>query len=138
MKIFIRLSFLFLFIHFVSCKKAIEKKQQDLLIDAMTNGQWIVQQYIEVTNDITVEFDGYSFQFEENGGVSGMNGSLVMDGTWQGDIDNQSISSQFPTATDPVKKLNGIWKLTDSDWNYVKAEMYTPNGKNILQLRKKP
>lgn len=138
MKSFLRISFLLITINFVSCKKAIENKQKDLLIEAMTKGQWLVQQYMEVTNDITGQFNGYSFQFEENGAVHSINGSSMFYGTWQGDINNYSITSQFPTANDPVKKLNGVWKLTDSDWDYVKAEMNTSNGKNILQLRKKP
>lgn len=138
MKNFLCLSFLLIIIHSASCKKAIENKQKDLLIDAMTNGQWIVQQYIEVTNDITIQFNGYSFQFEANGAVHGIKDSIILDGTWQGDINNYSISSQFPTASDPVKKLNGVWKLTDSDWKNVKAEMHTSSGKNFLRLLKKP
>lgn len=138
MKILIRLLFLFVFLSFVSCKKIIETKQRDLLIDAMTNGQWLVHQYMEVTHDITAQFDGYHFQFEENGEVHGIKGTASTHGTWEGDINNYSITSQFPAATDPVKKLNGTWKLTDSDYDYVKAEMITPGGKNILHLRKKP
>ena len=109
-----------------------------MLIDAMTNGEWQVKQYIEGTVDITLQFYGYSFQFEEHGVVHAKYGGFVEHGTWAGDINNYSITSQFPTATDPLKKLNGVWKITDSYWNYVEAEMNTANGKNILHLLKKP
>lgn len=122
----------------VSCKKAIEDKQRDLLIDAMTNGQWLVQQYLEGTVDVSAEFSGFEFQFEENGAVHAVKSGSVQHGTWVGDINNYSITSNFPAADEPVKKLNGVWRLTDSDWNYVKAEMTTANGKNLLHLVKKP
>jgi hypothetical protein len=121
----------------LSCKKAIENKQRDLLVDAITNGHWEVKQYIEGTVDITLDFTGYSFQFEESGAVHGLYGASVAHGTWHGDIHNRSITSEFPTAPDPLKKLNGTWRLMDSGWDFVKAELNTANGKNILHLRKK-
>ncbi len=31
----------------MSCKKAVEKKVQDMVMDAITNGEWIVEQYLE-------------------------------------------------------------------------------------------
>ena len=123
----------------LSCKKAIENKQREILIDAITNVQWQVHQYIENTVDITNQFYGYSFQFEENGAVHALYiGSVFADGIWTGDVNNYTITAQFPTATDPLKKLNGTWKLTDSYWDYVEAEMNTAGGKNILHLIKKP
>ena len=137
MKNFLRVTLLLLSIHFLSCKKAIENKQRDLLIDAITNGEWEVKQYLEETVDVTAQFYGYSFQFEQNGAVHGKYFGNAEHGTWQGDVNNYTITSQFPTASDPIKKLNGIWKLTDSYWDYVEAEMNTANGKNILHLIKK-
>lgn len=138
MKKLVRLLFVLTITCLFSCKKAVENKQRELLIDAITNGQWVVQQYIEGTVDITLEFYGHSFQFQENGSVHGMYGSSSVHGTWYGDINNYSIISEFPSATDPIKKLNGTWKLTDSYWDFVEAEMNTATGKNILHLRKKP
>jgi hypothetical protein len=138
MKNFLRLSVFLVCLNLVSCKKAIEKKQRDILIDAITNGEWQVQQYLEGTVDWTSLFYGYKFQFEENGTIHCRYGGMMVDGTWAGDINNYSITSNFPTATDPLKKLNGVWKLTDSYWDYVEAEMNTPSGKNILHLKKIP
>ena len=139
MKNFLRITFLLLCISFMSCKKAIENKQRDMLIDAITNGEWKVHQYLEGSIDVTNQFYGYTFKFEEQGTVQARYvGSPFADGTWVGDVNNYTITSNFPGILDPVNKLNGIWKLTDSYWDYVEAEMTTSTGKNILHLIKKP
>lgn len=133
---------LFLFILFalsiISCKKAIEEKKQDLVMKAITDGTWIVEQYFENANNISNDFLDYDFKFNSDGSVTGTKAGNISSGTWAGNISNYSITSNFPTAPDPVQKLNGVWKLTDSYWDYVEAEMTTPGGKNILHLRKKP
>jgi len=121
-----------------SCKKAIEDKKKDLVIDAMTNGVWIVEQYFEGTNNISGDFLNYEFKFYENGTVTSTKGSETANGTWSGNVSNYSITSQFPSATNPVIKLNGVWHIKDSYWDYVEAEMTTSTGINVLHLRKKP
>ena len=138
MKNLFRLSLLLLTINIFSCKKAIENKQRDLLVDAITNGEWLVKQYLEGSTDITYQFNGYSFRFEEAGAVHANYGGVLDHGTWAGDMNTYSITSQFAGAGDPLKKLNGTWKLTDSYWDYVEAEMITATGKNFLHLIKKP
>lgn len=122
----------------LSCKKAIEEKKQDLVMKAITDGIWVVEQYFEGTNNISNDFLNYDFKFNTDGSVTGTKAGNTTTGTWAGNISNYSITSNFPAAADPVLKLNGIWKLTDSYWDYVEAEMTTPAGKNILHLRKKP
>ena len=121
----------------LSCKKLIEDKQRDAIMDAMTNGVWLVEQYFEHDVNITSEFLNYEFQFYENGTVKGNRGTEVANGTWVADTDKYSITSDFPAATNPVAKLNFTWFIKDTEWDYVKAETTTPAGKNILHLRKK-
>jgi len=127
------LSFFFL----LSCDKSIQDKQKDILIAAITTGTWFVEKYLEGASDITVDFSGYGFQFLENGTVNGIKDSTTTSGKWAGDIINYTITSTFPAGA-PLDKLNGTWKIIDSYWDYVKAEMDTSGGKNILYLRKKP
>ncbi|WP_207512380.1 hypothetical protein [Longitalea luteola] len=121
----------------VSCKKLLEKKAQNMVVDAMTSGEWIVEQYMEGSNNISNQFLNYSFKFYENGTVTGTINSTTTDGTWEGNVTDYTITSEFPSATDPLKKLNGVWKLKDTDWDYVKAEKTTADGLNVLTLRKK-
>jgi hypothetical protein len=121
----------------LSCKKLIEKKQKAAIIEAMTTGVWLVEQYFENSVNITSDFLNYEFQFYENGTVKGMLGTEVANGTWVADVDKYTITSEFPAAGDPLVKLNFTWLIKDSYWDYVKAETTTPAGKNVLHLRKK-
>jgi hypothetical protein len=119
-----------------SCGKIIEDKQRNLLVAIMTSGQWHVESYKEGTLEVTDQFQGYNFQFKEDGSVTGDNGTNIISGSWLEDVQNYSISSNFPSAADPVKKLNGTWKIKDSSLDYVAAEMKTTQGIMILHLRK--
>jgi hypothetical protein len=120
-----------------SCKKAIEKKAQDMVMEAITSGEWIVEQYFEGSNNLSNQFQDYYFRFNSDGTLTGTVNSNVTNGTWTPNISDYTINSEFPTAVDPLKKLNGVWKLKDSDWDYVKAEMTTSDGTKLLILRKK-
>lgn len=119
-----------------SCKKLIEEKEKNAFLEVMTNGYWHVESYSEGTINITELFKGYNFKFDTDGTVTGANGRLINKGTWTGDIENYTISSNFPGAEEPLKKLNGMWKITNTKLDFVNAEMNTNTGKVVLQLRK--
>lgn len=121
-----------------SCKKAIEKKQEDLVKQAIIDGIWNVEQYFEGANNISSDFLNYDFKFNEDGTVTGTLAGNTTNGVWAANTSTYSITSNFPSATDPLQKMNGLWKITDSYWDYVEAEMTTPSGKNLLHLKKKP
>lgn len=120
-----------------SCKKVLEKKVQDLVMDAITHGEWIVEQYFEGSNNLSSQFLDYRFKFNEDGSLTGTASSTSTEGTWHPDLSAYTITADFPTAVDPLKKLNGLWKIKDSGWDYVKAEMQTTDSTKLLILRKK-
>jgi hypothetical protein len=121
----------------MSCKKAFEKKVQDLVMDAITHGEWLVEQYVEGSNNLSSPFLDYRFKFNEDGTLIGTANSTSTEGTWNPNLSDYTITADFPTAADPLKKLNGLWKIKDSGWDYVKAEMQTTDGTRLLILRKK-
>src|SRR5580765_6050585 len=51
---------------FSGCKKSIENAKQDLVIKAMTDGQWSVTSFTQNGTDITADFTGYKFQYYGN------------------------------------------------------------------------
>ena len=107
-------------------------------MSAITDGIWVVEKYLEGANNISNDFLNYDFKFKNDGTVTGTRAAEVNSGTWSGNATNYSITSNFPSAPDPIQKMNGVWKITDSYLDYVEAEMTTTGGKNILHLRKKP
>ena len=120
-----------------SCQKFIDKQKEKIAMGIITEGQWYVEQFkVDDTVNITSDFLNYKFQFNDDGTVTGSNGTYSSSGTWKPDVPKQSIISDFPTANNPIKWLNGTWKLTDSYTDYVEAYMVTPTGKNKLYLRK--
>ena len=120
-----------------SCKDKVEKKKLDLVIAAMTNGRWYVQEYMSGTDNVTAEFTGYEFQFHSNGVVEGIKAAGTTSGTWVGDASNMTINSNFPGAGLPLNRLNALWKVTDNDWVYVHATMTAGGVTNTLKLHKK-
>lgn len=121
----------------VSCKKAVDKKKADLVIVAMTTGRWYVEEYVSGTTNVTSEFDGYEFQFYSDGKVDGIKTAGSTSGTWVGDANNMTITSQFPGASLPLNRLNALWKITDNDWVYVHANFTQGGVTNYLKLHKK-
>lgn len=120
-----------------SCKKSINEKKQDIVIAAMTSGRWYVAEYIAGSTNVTSEFDGYEFQFHNNGTVDGIKGSSTKSGTWVGDADKFTITANFTGSGLPLSRLNGTWKWTDSDWTYVYSYYNDGTQTNYLKLRKK-
>ena len=121
----------------VSCKKAVEKVQENIILDLMTNGQWTVTRYLEGDDDLTVDFAPYSFQFYKNGTVSGFWSGPEEKGTWVAMVESRSIKADFPQAGLPLQKLNADWKITDSSMDEVKAKTTVDNIQKTLWLKKK-
>jgi hypothetical protein len=120
-----------------SCKKAIEQKQDDLILKAITDGSWMVEQYFENGSNISYEFLNYDFKFNGDGTVIGTISGDTTKGTWSGSSISASITSTFPTSSTPLVKLNAVWKITDSYWDYVEAKTTIGSDSMILHLRKK-
>ena len=122
----------------LSCKKLVEDQKRQAVMSFITNGQWKVEGYLVDTVSITSSFEGYKFKFNEDGTVTGTNGTLTSSGTWVGEVSDYSITSQFPGAGDPLQKLNGHWIIKDSGLTYVKADLATSTSTLHLHLVKIP
>jgi hypothetical protein len=136
MKKFLLILFILQTVQLVSCKKYIQQQEQNALVNDITSGVWVVTRYLQNGTDITSTFSGYVFQFQSNGTVVGTKGTTSTNGTWSGDITTKTITSDFPTAGDPLDKLNAVWKITDSYVDSVAAVCTTDTSNNILNLHK--
>jgi hypothetical protein len=123
---------LLLLIILVGCKK--EKKAENIVIQAMVNGQWKVTNFSKGGTDMTTSFSTYKFQFKTDFTVDAINnGSVEKTGSWNADAAAQSITSTFSNAVNPVALLNGTWAITNNSWTWVEAKQ-TLNGE-LLSLR---
>jgi len=132
------LIFVFAFIPLTySCNKIIEEKKKDVVVDAMTDGRWYVKDYKAAGIFVTSEFNGYEFQFYEDGKVQAILNTSTTNGVWSGDINQLTITANFTAAQPPITRLNGAWKILDNSWTYVKAYNVSGVDTNFLELQKK-
>lgn len=120
------------------CKKQIEQIQNDLVIQAMTTGQWKMVSFIDGSTDVSSNFAPYTFQFKTDYTVDAINNSAVeTSGTWGADADAKTITSNFSSqANNPLPLLNGTWKITKNSWTYVEANMTVSGILRTLRLEK--
>ena len=122
---------------FSGCKKVKEDLAMKFLLGAMTNGRWIVDTYTENDVNETAAFEGYEFQFTEDGKVFAISGAGQTEGTWVGDVNNLTIYSNFPSAGEPLVKLNDTFKITNNTTKLVEAKPTNSSRNVYLKLVKK-
>lgn len=117
------------------CSK--EEVQQNLVTKAMTDGQWVVQQFTENSMDVSSEFSPYVFQFFENGQVKAINGTTTITGSWTGDANARTITSSFTAANSTLQRLNDTWRIFNNTFTMVEANPTTTSRIAYLKLVKK-
>jgi len=117
-----------------SCKKTAEKIGEDLVVKAMTDGQWKITKFTQNSTDITSNFSGYKFQYYSNKTVDAiLNGVKDRSGNWDGNASAMTTWADFPGSQAPISLINGTWNITDSGWTYVEAKQ--TNGTEVKTLR---
>jgi PBP1b-binding outer membrane lipoprotein LpoB len=119
------------------CKKAIQKAQEDLVVQAMTDGQWVITSFTLNGTTITSDFSPYKFKYYSNKTVDAINnGSVEKTGTWDGNTTTMIISANFSSAIYPLTKINGNWLITRNSWTYVEATQTAGSEVKTLRLDK--
>ncbi len=119
------------------CKKAVQNAQEDLVIKAMTSGQWVVSTFTQNGSDITTNFTGYKFQYYSNKTVDAIkNGSLEKTGTWDGQASTMTTWANFTNATTPLSLINGSWHIDNNSWTFVVATQTVGSETKTMRLDK--
>ncbi len=120
-----------------SCKKTIEQIQEDLVIKAMTDGQWKITNFVYNGNNITSDFDTYRFKYYSNKTVDAINnGTVEKTGNWDGNSSNMTTWANFTGAVHPLVLINGNWQITRNSWTYVEASQTVGSDTKIMRLDK--
>ena len=127
----------FLSVIFSSCDKAVEKIGEDLVIKAMTDGQWKITKFTQNGTDITSGFSGYKFQYHSNKTVDAiLNGTTERTGIWDGNAVAMTTYASFPGASNPISLIDGTWNITKNSWTYVEASQTNGGETKTLRLDK--
>ncbi len=120
------------------CKKTIESVQENIVIKAMTDGQWHVTKFKRDTADVTASFSPYLFQFRADNSVEAINtGTVESKGAWSADAAAKTIASSFGNgAAATLQLLNGTWAITNNSWTFVEASQTVNGEARTLRLDK--
>lgn len=120
-----------------SCKRTVEQIGEDLVIKAMTDGQWKITKFTQNGTDITSSFSAYKFQYYSNKTVDAINNGVTeITGNWDGNASAMTTWANFPGATNPVVLINGTWNITRNSWTYVEATQTSGTETKTLRLDK--
>lgn len=122
------------------CKKAEQQIKENLLTNLITENIWVVTRFDSSANSIAINFTPYEFKFNKDGSVNAVKAGVTeATGTWQGSEAGKSITSNFPTASYPVNKLNGMWLVTNTDLSpkLVDSHRFEGATEYILRLNAK-
>jgi len=128
---------IFLAVLFAGCKKTVENIQQDLVILAMTDGQWGVTSFTQNGTNITADFASYKFKYYSNKTVDAIkSGTVEKTGTWDGNASTMTTSANFTGAAYPLNLINGSWHIDRNSWTYVEATQVTGTETRTMRLDK--
>lgn len=118
----------------LGCKKKTEILE-DLVVQAMTTGQWKITSFQENGMDRTADFSPYRFKYNTDNTVNAIkNGAIEKTGTWNGNASTMSIVAEFPNATQPLLIINGTWNITRNGWSFVEANISQSGTLKTLRL----
>jgi len=119
------------------CKKTIDKLKENAVISAMTDGQWVITNFVNNGIVITPDFSAYKFQFYSNQTVDAINNGVVeKTGSWDGDATTMTITADFPNSGLTLTLINGTWHIDNNSWTFVVASQNSTGETKALRLEK--
>lgn len=96
-----------------------------VLLNFLTNGNWIIEEYATGDDDFTEDYDGYIFSFNSSMDVNANNGETTVSGKW--DVDSRDPNNLLVVldfaAVEPFEVLNKKWKLTEIEVDMLELEI---------------
>lgn len=119
------------------CHKVLEQVEENIVIRAMTEGQWRITSFTRAGADHTADYAPYRFQFYKNNTVEAINNGITeTTGSWSADANARTITATYNTVTPPLNVLNGTWQITNNSWTFVEATQTVSGEIRTLRLEK--
>jgi hypothetical protein len=123
--------------YWADAKKLLKSKQEDLVLKAMTDGQWVITSFTHNGANITSDFSSYKFKYYSNKTVDAINnGTVEKTGSWDGNASTLTISANFTNAVYPLTLINGGWHIDNNSWTFVVASQNAGSETKSLRLDK--
>ncbi len=132
MKVSVILSVIFLSAFFFSCEDALQFLDDNSNSNSgneiiISEGQWRITNYTDRAKNETSDYNGYEFNFEDNGTIVVLNNLNNYTGTWR--TGNDDSKDKFIIAFNAPERLREI----SDDWEIVeqtdsKLELYHKSG----------
>lgn len=99
----------------------------------LPQGQWKVSKMIDGSSDHTIDFESFTFTFNEDGSVIAQNDLLSEPGTWAYDNSegDEELDLQFGETT-PFNKINDDWDIVSV--SNLKIELSDDDGNGDIEL----
>ncbi len=86
--------------------------------EKMAAGSWRVTYYVDDSDGVSNDFDGYTFEINDDGSVTAAIGALSHSGSWavknsDDDPDHSKEIEFMISGDDQMDKLDGSWYITD-------------------------
>lgn len=98
---------------------------ETVLLDFLTNGNWIIDEYAYADEDFTENYDGYVFTFKSSMNINAINGTTTISGSWT--VDNTNPNKLLVVlnfgAVVPFNVLNENWKITEIEFDRLALEI---------------
>jgi hypothetical protein len=112
--------------------------QEDIVVIAMTTGKWYVKSFTLNGTDITTDFAEYDFQYYANKTVDAIRNNTTREsGTWDGNSSTMTTSANFPSAVNPLARINGNWKIDRNGWSFVEATQTSGSDTKKMRLERR-
>jgi len=119
------------------CRKTIEHIQEDLVLKAMTDGQWAITNFTLNGTTITSDFASYKFKYYSDKTVDAINnGTFERKGNWDGNAAAMTTWANFTAPPYPINLINGTWHITRNSWTYVEASQTDGADTKTMRLDK--
>jgi hypothetical protein len=119
-------------ISITSCKKESSSPQQS--VDAIiTTGSWKVSSFVQPGEDMTINFQGYTFYYWKNGQMSATKDGKSIRGTWAWDSSEQTLH-MFIGTDKPLSSINNAWEVNINSINRITLLNDKSSVSNILAL----
>jgi hypothetical protein len=110
-----------------SCSNEVDIANPNDVKDIITQGKWKVNMYVDVNQDQTSDFAGYSFIFSKNGTLIADCNGTNCNGTWTEDAVARKITLNFTNATPVLERINNQWSLAEVNAGLVNMSNNQPD-----------